>query len=253
MSRKRPAVRQARERKVAEIAIEGPIGDDFWDETAMSAARFRRELKAVQDADGLRLLINSPGGDTFDGISIYNQIRALTIPVTVEIEGEAFSAASFISMAGDSIVMREGAMMMIHNPWGIQVGNASEMRAFADILDKVANELVGIYARRTGLKSEKIREMLDADTFMNGTEAVELGFADKTLNEQANLKAFRLHHLYDNVPDKVKKPDLPAAELQQLMHRRLTTFQRMDSHRLKLLHMEIEQLDYGVAPLRRAA
>ena len=144
----------------------------------VSAKSFLNDMRAVK-GDTINLSINSPGGDVFAGVAIYNALRGSGKKVNVKVLGIAASAASLIAMAGDEIEMPENAMMMIHNPWSFAMGDADELRATADVLDKIGNSLVGTYAARTGKDEAEIKALLDAETWMSAQEAVEMGFATK--------------------------------------------------------------------------
>lgn len=140
-------------------------------------------LKAVQELtkakpEYLEIRINSQGGDVFEAIAIYNYIKGMNIPVAVFIDGLAASAASVIAMSG-VIVMPENAMMMIHNPWGVCQGTSEDMQKSIDVLEKVKESIANIYMSKTGLSQEEIYEMMRAETWMNGREAVSKGFADE--------------------------------------------------------------------------
>src|SRR3990167_5198523 len=115
----------------AEILIYEFIGEDFWSGRGMDAKRFSDELKALGDINKIIVRINSPGGDVFDGNTIYNILKAHKAQVEVRIDGIAASIASVIAMAGDKIIMPENAMMMIHNPWGFAAADAVAL-GFAD-------------------------------------------------------------------------------------------------------------------------
>lgn len=146
----------------------------------ISADQFTSELAAIT-APAIRVEINSPGGDVFDGIAIYNALRAHPAHVTTRVDGLAASIASIIAQAGDHRVMLEAAQMMIHDPWGVCVGSASEMRAFAEILDAQAGVLAGIYARRSGRSVDDMRALMAAETWLTDAATVDAGLADEIL------------------------------------------------------------------------
>lgn len=129
--------------------------------------------------------INSSGGDVFEGIALYNFLKPRN--VTVYIDGICASAASIIAMSGH-VVMPRNALMMIHNPIGYTYGDSEEMRKQGEILDKIRDSLVMIYAEKTGLESEKIIGMMKSETWMSGAEAKSLGFADEVTGEIVNQK-----------------------------------------------------------------
>ena len=115
----------------------------------VSAKLFLDDLRAVK-AKSVDLEINSPGGDVFAGLAIYNGLRNSGKTINVKVLGLAASAASLVAMAGDTIEMPENAFLMIHNPWSFAAGDANDMRATADVLDKIGASLVTTYANRTG-------------------------------------------------------------------------------------------------------
>ena len=193
---------KAKANDTAEISIYDEIG--FWGVTAQS---FSKDLKALgNNLKQINLHIHSPGGDVFDGIAIYNLLKNHPANVTVYIDGLAASMASVIAMAGNEVIMPENAMMMIHKPWGIQGGDAEDMRKYADLLDKVENTLIPAYANKTGKTPEELAEMLSAETWLNGKECVEQGFADKLaepLVAMASIKSRKLED-FENMPKAIK-------------------------------------------------
>ena len=193
---------KAKANDTAEISIYDEIG--FW---GVSAASFAQDLKSCgNNLKQINLHIHSPGGDVFDGIAIYNLLKNHPANVTVYIDGLAASMASVIAMAGNEVIMPENAMMMIHKPWGIQGGDAEDMRKYADLLDKVENTLIPAYATKTGKTPEELAEMLSAETWLNGKECVEQGFADKLaepLVAMASIKSRKLED-FENMPKAMK-------------------------------------------------
>ena len=193
---------KAKANDTAEISIYDEIG--FW---GVSAASFAQDLKDCgNNIKQINLHIHSPGGDVFDGIAIYNLLKNHPANVTVYIDGLAASMASVIAMAGNEVIMPENAMMMIHKPWGIQGGDAEDMRKYADLLDKVENTLIPAYANKTGKTPEELAEMLSAETWLNGKECVEQGFADKLaepLVAMASIKSRKLED-FENMPKAMK-------------------------------------------------
>lgn len=159
------------------ISVLDVIGEDWWSGAGVTAKRVSAALRAIGSNDVV-VRINSPGGDVFEGIAIYNLLRAHQAKVTVEVLGWAASAASIIAMAGDDIRMGLGSFMMVHNSWGVVVGNRHDMRDAADLFDSFDSALVDIYEARTGAKRSAIEALLDAETFMSASEAVSQGFAD---------------------------------------------------------------------------
>lgn len=164
--------------RAAEVWIYGDIGES-WDGESVAARDFVRELAAL-DADAITVRINSYGGSVTDGLAIYNAIKRHPATVTVEIDGAAFSIASLIAMAGDEIRMAENALMMIHAPWGFAMGNAADIRAIAETLDKYASAMSSAYIAQSGKSTEEIMTLLQdgKDHWFTAAEALAEGFVD---------------------------------------------------------------------------
>jgi ATP-dependent Clp endopeptidase proteolytic subunit ClpP len=168
----------------------------------ISAKQFATDLLACGDVSQINLRIHSPGGDVFAGMAIYNTLKAHPARLDVYIDGLAASMASVIAMAGDTVFMPSNAMMMIHKPWGVQGGDADEMRRYAELLDKVETTLVQAYAAKTGKSPEEIHALLKAETWMDGGEAVAAGFADQLidpLQAAAQLNSKRMQE-FEHMP-----------------------------------------------------
>lgn len=160
-----------------ELILDGPIASDTWWGDEVTPDLFREELK--QHAGDLTVVINSPGGDVFAGLAIYNALVNHNGNVTVRVDGLAASIASVIAMSGDKIIMSPGSMIMIHRPSVYAAGTVDDMEKAKDVLMKIEEGITPIYAKRTGLSDEKITELLEAETWMLADKAVELGFADE--------------------------------------------------------------------------
>ena len=165
------------------ISIYDPIGEDIFGD-GVTAKRIAAALRRIGESP-VSVSINSPGGDFFEGLAIYNLLREHPAAVNVNVQGLAASAASVIAMAGDDIAMGQGSFMMIHNVWVLAIGNRHDMREAADMLEPFDRSLMEIYAARTGLKSDDVGGLLDAETWLNASDAVERGFADRK-TEQAS-------------------------------------------------------------------
>lgn len=157
----------------AEIAIFEEIG--MWGVTAKD---FIADLKKLS-AKTITLSINSPGGSVFDALAIFNALRNSGAEITVRVMGIAASAASYIAMAGDKIVMPENTFMMVHNPIAGVYGNADDMRELADVLDKVGASLLATYVKRTGKPENEVAALLAAESYLSAAECVDLGLADE--------------------------------------------------------------------------
>jgi ATP-dependent Clp endopeptidase proteolytic subunit ClpP len=171
MSRHWYAIQQTEDGE-AEVSIYDEIG--FGGVTAKS---FLAELKKLS-GQRVHLRINSVGGSVVEGAAIYNALRRHKGGLVVHIDALAASMASVIAMAGDETLIADNALVMIHNPWGMTMGDADELRKEADILDKLKNTLVNAYVRKTGMEAEQIAQMMDDETWLDATEAVAFGFAD---------------------------------------------------------------------------
>ncbi|UDQ69190.1 Clp protease ClpP [Providencia rettgeri] len=160
----------------ADIYIYDEIG--MW---GISAKRFTEDLISLGNINHINLHIHSPGGEVFEGIAIYNQLKNHNANITVYIDGLAASMASVIAMVGDEVKMPKNAMMMIHKPWGVSWGDANDMRDYADLLDKVENVLIPAYMEKTGKTKEEIEAMLGEETWLTAEECVEHGFANTVI------------------------------------------------------------------------
>ena len=158
--------------KVVDVYIFDEIGMG-----GVNAQGFIEEIKSFKDSP-MNLHINCVGGDVFDGMAIFNIIKKRTAKTTVYIEGIAASMGSVIALAADSVVMAENSLFMIHNAWGGAMGEAKEMKKTAKLLDKISGEIADIYVKKTKLPYDKVKEMMDEETWLNAEEALELGFID---------------------------------------------------------------------------
>jgi len=167
------------------ITIFDQIGTDWWTGEGVTAKRISAALRSIGAGKDVVVNINSPGGDMFEGIAIYNLLAAHEGKVTVNVLGLAASAASIIAMAGDTINMGIGSFLMIHNCWAVVVGNQHDLRAAADTFTGFDKEVANIYHARTGLKLADIADLMNAETWMGSAEALKNGFADGTIADPA--------------------------------------------------------------------
>lgn len=165
------------ETKTSEITIYGVIGTSWWNDS-FSATDIDEALKAAGDND-IIINLNSPGGDAFDGISIFNRLKRHAGKVTIHIDGWACSAASIIAMAADELIMELGSMFMYHEASNIVWGTKTDMRKEAGILEELEEGIIDIYMTKTNLSREEVRANLDAETWLSAKKAVEQGFANK--------------------------------------------------------------------------
>ncbi|KKB81312.1 peptidase [Devosia soli] len=160
------------------------VGEDFWSGGGITAKKVASQLRAIGDRP-VTCQINSPGGDMFEGIAIYNVLREHPQPITVQVMGMAASAASIIAMAGDNIEIGAASFIMIHNCWVLAMGNRHDMRETAEFLEPFDQAMVDVYAQRSGSDAKKIAKWMDDETFMSGSMAIERGFADALLDADA--------------------------------------------------------------------
>ncbi len=192
----------------AELLIYDEIGA-----YGVSAKSFLAELGALDTKAPLNLRLNSPGGSVFDAVAIYNALQRHEGSVTVTIDGIAASAASYIAMAGDTVVMPENTFLMIHDPSGMVMGNAGDMRSMAEALDKIAGSLVRGYAAKSGRPDEGIAALMAAETWLDAADALELGLADKVIEPvriAASFDITRFRNAPADLVDAVEKAGSPG-------------------------------------------
>jgi ATP-dependent Clp endopeptidase proteolytic subunit ClpP len=159
---------------VPEIVIYDEIGA-----FGVPAKPFLDELKALGPVPEITLRINSPGGQVFDGVAIYNALKRHDAAITVWIDGIAASIASMVAMAGDEVVMPENAMLMLHDPSGLVMGTAADMRTMAEALDRMRAGMVAAYREKSGRDEAEIEALMAAETWLSAEESVGLGLADR--------------------------------------------------------------------------
>ncbi len=186
----------------AEVMIYDEIGA-----YGVTAQGFVNELKAI-DTKTINVRLNTPGGEVFDGTAIHNAIKAHPAKVVVHIDGVAASAGSFIAMAGDEIRMAKNAYMMIHNAQGGVMGGASEMRAYADSLEKINGNIAEMYATRAGKDIAHWQGLMDAETWFTAEEAKAAGLVDEVYTapkKSASVNASFDFKIYNKIPAPVRE------------------------------------------------
>lgn len=189
--------------ETATIQIFDQIGEDWFGGSGLSGKQFSDVLNEVGNGP-LLVEINSPGGNVWDGLSIYNQLRGRRAPVTTRVVGIAASIASIIALAGDKVEMADAALMMIHDPSGMASGTSEDMRKMADALDQHAEVLVGVYAKKTGRSPESIRAAMKAETWFTTPEAVAFGLVDKPIKQLAMAAKWHPRAVTKTAPETVK-------------------------------------------------
>lgn len=161
------------------ISILDMIGESF-DGEGVTAKRIGAALRRIGSQDVV-VNVNSPGGDFFEGIAIYNMLRQHPHRVTVKVLGLAASAASVVAMAGDEIQISDVGFLMVHNAWALAIGNRHDLREAAAMLEPFDDAMASLYARRAGVTRAVAAEWMDGETWMNGETAVDVGLADSIL------------------------------------------------------------------------
>lgn len=166
----------------------------------ITAQQFAKDLKSLGNVKNIDLRINSDGGDVFDGRAIYTQLASHPARVVAHVDGLAASIASLIMCAANEIRMADGSFIMIHNAWGFGVGDSSEMRRLADLLDSVTGEITNTYVVRTGCDRNEIKQMMDDETWMTSKEAKDKGFCDVVSEPVKAAAALRDPSMFKHPP-----------------------------------------------------
>lgn len=182
----------------------------------VSASQFAVELRQMDSSKRLSVKINSPGGDVFDGIAIYNQLRDYKGGVDTIVDGLAASIASVIAMAGETITMYDTAMMMIHKPWTFTLGDSDQLRKDADLLDKIQEQIKIAYSNKTALTDSELDGIINAETWLSADEAEEYGFATNVIRQEKadkkknsiknkilNFGSYETFEKFNQIPSKI--------------------------------------------------
>lgn len=218
LDRWQSGVRAAETDSDRSISVYDVIGQDFWTGEGVTAKRIAGALRAMGKGP-VTVNINSPGGDMFEGLAIYNLLREHDGEVTVRVLGLAASAASIIAMAGDTVQIARAGFLMIHNCWGCVCGNRHDLREIAETLEPFDRAMAGIYAARTGEAVEAMAKLMDAETWIGGEAAIEDGFADELLesdqvekgSSKASASAIR------RVESALRASGMPKSEAMRLL------------------------------------
>jgi ATP-dependent protease ClpP protease subunit len=224
-----------------QIDLMEEIGADPWTGTGVTSKQFAQDLRDAGDLHSISLMVNSPGGSCFEGLSIYNQLLAHPARVTATVTGIAASIASVIIMAADTIYLAKNALMMIHNASTMGAGDAAEFRKLAEILDKVQGSMIQAYRRHSPLSAAKILALCAEETWMDSQEAIANGFATKILPDEsatmgAGVDFSRFAAKFKNAPAAIAarlagaKPDVPVdvpAEEKSRLRSRIELLRRL--------------------------
>ena len=197
------------------LYFDGEISDETWWGDEITPAMFKSEL--FSDKGDITIWLNSPGGDCIAASQIYDMLMEYPHNVTVKIDGIAASAASVIAMAGTKVLMAPTALMMVHNPLTIAIGDTDEMQKAISMLDEVKESIINAYQVKTNQSRAKISHWMDAETWMNANKAIELGFADGVLEDSKRHQvtptyAFSRRAVTNSLLDKVKTKEQPKPE-----------------------------------------
>lgn len=212
-------VRAAQDDEDRSISVYDVIGHDWWTGEGVTAKRVAAALRALGKGP-VTVHVNSPGGDMFEGLAIYNLLREHNGEVTVKVLGLAASAASVIAMAGDTVQIARAGFFMIHNAWVLASGNRHDMREIADWLEPFDAAMADIYAARTTKDVAEVQRQMDAEAWIGGSQAVEQGYADELLPsdqvEKGEAKASA--NSVRRVEAAIRASGLPRSEAQRLIH-----------------------------------
>ncbi|HEY8356265.1 MAG TPA: head maturation protease, ClpP-related, partial [Ramlibacter sp.] len=186
-----------------ELVLYGFVGEDYWEEGFTAREVISALAEHGRDND-ITVRVNSGGGYTHEGMSIYNALKAHSGNVRIEVDGVALSSASLLSMAGDEIVMKAGALMMIHDPSGITIGNADDHEKSREMLDKVGDSMASIYAERSGTPVADVRAAMKDEIWLTAEEAVAQGYATEAESAKARAVAAFDYRIYAQAPQKLK-------------------------------------------------
>lgn len=204
----------------AELYLYGIIESQTWWGDEITPQTFKREMDALGDISELNVYINSDGGDVFAGQAIHSMLKRHKAYVNVYIDGIAASIASVIAMAGDTVYMPRNSMMMIHSPWTMAKGNATDFRKLAEGLDVVCESMIAAYQEKSGVNREELLQMLNDETWLSAEKAVEQGFADEIEQQKMITASMRDGNLYINnqvinLTQFHHAPNVIVAELEQ--------------------------------------
>ena len=198
------------------LELYGTIAEESWFDDDITPQLFRDELFA--GSGPVTIWVNSPGGDCVAASQIYAMLMDYKNDVTVKIDGVAASAASVIAMAGTKVLMAPTALMMIHNPATLAIGDSAEMQKAIEMLSEVKESIINAYEIKTNMRRSKLSQLMDAETWMNANKAIEYGFADGILEDEKKSPeavvsfAFSRKAVTNSLLNKLAKKSVPAPE-----------------------------------------
>ncbi len=214
----------------AEIYLYDVIGEDFFG--GISAKMFADEMNKIKGVKNIDVRINSPGGNVFDGFTMYTLLKSSKANTNVFVDGLAASIASVIAMAGDSIEISSTGMMMIHDPSGFTIGTSQDHRKQADLLDKIRDQIVDVYGSRTGMDKAMIADMMAGEKWFNSQEAMDAKMVDSIGVDKAIAACLRTDLFkYKNLPQNFVQPVATGEEIE--LRKRKELRERIDSQKLQ--------------------
>lgn len=198
------------------ISILDVIGEDWWTGEGVTAKRVAAALRSIK-ADEIVVDINSPGGDFFEGVAIYNLLRQDSRHVTVRILGLAASAASVIAMAGDDVQIGKAGFLMVHNAWVVAVGNRHDLEDAAATMVPFDEAMADVYAAKSGADRATAAGWMDAETWFNGSQAVDAGLADDFLAADVVEDKEKAPSALRRVDSLLAKQNVPRSERRALL------------------------------------
>ena len=214
---------------VRTLYLDGTIAEESWFDDDVTPKAFKEELTSGEG--NIVIWINSPGGDCVAASQIYAMLMDYKGDVTVKIDGVAASAASVIAMAGTTVLMAPTALMMIHNPATLAIGDSAEMQKAIEMLSEVKESIINAYEIKTNMRRSKLSQLMDAETWMNANKAMEYGFADGILEDKKSPSdvvvsfAFSRRAVTNSLMSKLtakqkaNKPAAPERSVNELMER----------------------------------
>lgn len=201
------------ENKTADIYIYGDITSWPWYEEDVSSYTLAKELEELEEVEEIKIFINSYGGEVAEGLAIYNALKRHNAKITTYVDGFACSIASVIFAAGDERIMSNTSLLMIHNAWTYAKGDSEDLKKQAEDLEKITQASINAYLNIVNVKEEELKEMMDEDTWLNGEEAFEIGFATKLA--EAEEKEVATQSIRKSLMQKItKKPErIPVANV----------------------------------------
>jgi ATP-dependent Clp protease protease subunit len=191
-------------------------GGDWFGDGGTTAKTVATWLDGLNHPANIEIRINSPGGDVFEGITIYNRLANFPVPVDVFVDGAAWSIASVIAMAGDTVTLAENASVMIHNPYSFDIGDAVEKRKVADQLDTIKVNLIDAYQRHSSSGRQRLSDLMDQETWFTASEALDVGLATRIEETALPIAACAPGFLkYRNMPDWARAVGAPRPQFER--------------------------------------